>query len=340
VGRAETPEAHNAMVRRECGMMLACGLGTWWYDMGGGWFADRQIMAGIAEASRAFRRELAYGGSPRGDLAVFVSEESDSWVSPRHGGVYRYNGILNQIHELNLAGVPYRLYLLSDLGRMPIPEHRAYLFLNAYLLSDVQRQAIESLKRDGRLLAFVHAPGVIGAADPAEAIRSLVGLRVKSLPASAGARQVATDATHPLLAGLAGAIDINGAVPGPTFAVTDDRAVALAHYSNSSDVSSAACDFGSWKSVFLGCPGVSCGLANNLARWAGCWVVAEPGDAVYASDRFVTIHAIFPGHKRLQLAGRSRVIDLTGGKLLSPGTELIELDMDRGQTRWFATEKP
>lgn len=90
----------------------------------------------VAEASRAFQRELACCGTPRADLAVFVSEESDSWISPRPAGTYRYDGIVSQIQELNLAGVPYRRYLLSDLGRLPIPEHRAYLFLNAYRVSN------------------------------------------------------------------------------------------------------------------------------------------------------------------------------------------------------------
>ena len=52
VGRAENAADHNAMVRRECGMMLAYGHGTWWYDMSGGWFRDDQIMRGSPGARR------------------------------------------------------------------------------------------------------------------------------------------------------------------------------------------------------------------------------------------------------------------------------------------------
>lgn len=118
-GRAENVEVHNAMVRRECGMMLAFGLGTWWYDMGGGWFRDDQIMAGIAEAMRAFNRDLDIGGLPRADLAVFVSEESDHYVAPRSGGRFRYYGIVSQIHELNKAGVPYSKTLSPHMENYP-----------------------------------------------------------------------------------------------------------------------------------------------------------------------------------------------------------------------------
>ena len=67
--------------------------------------------------SRAFDLELADKKQPQADLAVFVSEESDSYIRMRYGGEYRYRGIVSQIEELNTAGVPYRLYLQSDLGK-------------------------------------------------------------------------------------------------------------------------------------------------------------------------------------------------------------------------------
>jgi len=96
-GRAESAAAHNAMVRRESGMMLAFGLGTWWYDMSGGWFRDDQIMAAIAEARRGFERDTTVPGLPRGDLAVFVSEETNAHLFPKLAASYRYLGILNQV---------------------------------------------------------------------------------------------------------------------------------------------------------------------------------------------------------------------------------------------------
>ena len=337
-GRAETGEAHNAMVRRECGMMLAFGLGTWWYDMGGGWFADKQIMGGIAEATRAFTTELPDRDSPRADLAVFVSEESDGCISPRWGGQFRWNGIVNQIEELNTAGVPYRLYLQSDLGKMRLPEHKAYLFLNPYCLTDTQVKAIAALKRDGKLIAFVHAPGLVGAADPAATISALTGIKVTARNEEIDKRATPLQKTHPLLQGLEGEVATAAPLPGPTFAVTDDKAVALARYPGSQAVAVAARDFGVWKSVFIGAPGLGAEFHHNLAAWAGCWIVSDPGDAVYASQHFLTVHAIFPGHKVLRLAAPATVTDLTTGKKLGERMQSVEVDLQRGETRWFRLE--
>ena len=115
-GRDVTPEATRAVIERDA--------------------------PGIAEALRAFDRDLSTEGTPRADLAVFVSEESNHYVAPKCGGQFRYDGILQQIHELNVAGVPYRLYLQSDLGRAQLPEHKAYLFLNQTALKEVTDMCI------------------------------------------------------------------------------------------------------------------------------------------------------------------------------------------------------
>jgi len=337
-GRAETAEQHNAMVRRECGMMLAFGLGTWYYDMSGGWFRDDQIMSGIAEARRAFERDLKIEQPPTADLAVFVSEESNHFIAAPLQGAFRWNGIMEQVPQLNTSGVPYRMYLQSDLGRADLPEHRAYLFLNAYYLSEPQRQAIDSLKRDGKLLVFVHAPGIAGAADAASAIASVTGIAVQPATGLTTMLPEPMAGDHPLLRDLNSQLGCSPFIREPAWSVADAEATPLATYAGTDLIAAAARDFGTWKSVFVGSPGLSNQFVHNLGEWAGCWCAAEPGDAVYANDRIATIHAIFPGHKSLHLARPARVSDLTTGDMVADRSDRIELDMQRGETRWFALD--
>ncbi|HOS93989.1 MAG TPA: hypothetical protein PLQ54_11795, partial [Armatimonadota bacterium] len=104
------------------------------------------------------------------------------------------------------------------------------------------------------------------------------------------------------------------------------------------NLAAAANDMGEWKSVFIGGLGLTDEFVHAMARWAGCWCTAEPGDAVYANESFITIHALYPGHKVLTLARPSRVVDLTSGETLGEGLSIIELDMERAETRWFALE--
>jgi hypothetical protein len=275
---------------------------------------------------------------PTADLAVFASEESNDYVAPKAGGTYRYPGVVGQIEELNTAGVPYRLYLQSDLGKKKLPDHKAYLFLNPYVLTPLQRAAIERLKRQGKLLIFVHAPGVVGATDPAKTISEITGMTVRRATGVTRllAEPVETPHTSPIGAVLdCLSVTLPSSAEGPAYEVADSRVTSLACYMGSAQVAVGARDFGRWKSVFVGCPGLTAEFLSRLAAWAGCRRAAEPGDAVYASDRFATIHAIFPGRKVLRLRRPARVTDLTSGNVVSENATTIELDMERGQTRWF-----
>ncbi|MGD9494694.1 MAG: beta-galactosidase [Armatimonadota bacterium] len=335
-GRAETAETHNAMVRRECGMMLAFGLGTWWYDMSGGWFADEGIMAGIAEAVRAFERDLSIPGLPRADLAVIVSEDSNHWVAPPAGGIFRYQGIVSQIHELNVSGVPYRVYLQSDLP--DLPDHRAYLFLNPYCISDAERAAIERLKSDGHTLVFIHAPGAIGAPNPAATISAITGISVRPLPEQTNLNVVGIAGDHPLQAEPDAGLALPGAIRAPAFEVVGEDVVPLATFQDGGAVAAAAADFGDWRSVYVCPPCLTAEFANKLARWAGCWVAADPGNAVYANEHFLTVHGIFSGSQTFTLAAPARVMDLATGEIVAECASQIELDIERAQTRWFFLE--
>lgn len=335
-GRAETAEIHNAMVRRECGMMLAFGLGTWWYDMSGGWFHDAGIMAGIAEAVRAFQLELATDRTPSADLAVVVSEDSNHWVTPKAQGQARFQGILEQIHQLNTSGVPYRLYLQADLADPRLPRHRAYLFLNAYRVDADEQRAIKALKGEGRTLIFLQAPGAIVAGDAAQAISELTGIRVAKAQGVREPGLEAIEVDHPLVRGLDGYLGTcTWPTDAPCFAVTDPQATAIARYRGTAQTAAAVRDLDTWRSVFIGVPGLTDAFVHNLAEVAGCWCAAAAGDAVYASDRFLTVHAIFPGTKALRLLRPARVTDLTTGQVLAERTDRLEVAMKRGETRWF-----
>jgi hypothetical protein len=65
-------------------------------------------------------------------------------------------------------------------------------------------------------------------------------------------------------------------------------------------------------------------------------VASEPGDAVYANQNFVTIHGLHSGEKRIRLAQRADVEDLTTGQVIARDAHEITLRLKKGETRWFA----
>jgi hypothetical protein len=341
VGRAQTAEEHNAMVRRESGMTLAFGQGTWWYDMNGGWFADEGIMRGVAEAVQAFKRDGSTPGAPRAEVAVFVSETSLDYYKRGAAGI-RWQAIAQQIRELNRSGVPYQIFLQSDLDNPKLPAFKTYIFLNAQNIEPSEWRAIQKLKRDKKLLCFVHAPGIIkpevvGASTPAAAIEAVTGIKVRAIEGETmmGLQPVKSDAPLPL--------DIHGGLltywsgKAMAFAVNDAHATTLGDFEGIGPAA-AHRDFGNWQSVFFGGVGMSDVFLNALAQKSGAWVAGDAGDAVFANQHFITIHALWDGEKTLRFLQPSKATDLTDGKVVAQNATTLKLEMKRGQTRWFYLE--
>lgn len=339
VGRATNAADHNNMVRRESGMMLAFDQGTWWYDMDGGWFADAGIMKGVKEARQAFTRDLSTRGKPRADVAVFISERSIDYMK-RDAEAYRYSMLPEQIRELNRASVPYQLFLQSDLDNAKLPDFKCYIFLNAYNIEPNEWRAVQKLKRGGKTLCFVNAPGivkpeVVGAKTPTEAIEKVTGMLAAKIGDDASQNIV------PAPKNVSSQFDLKDEVlsqwngRGPSFRITDTDATPIGLYDEDKSIAIAYRDFGSWKSVFYGGIRMSDAFINALARKSGAWVAAPNGDAVYANQNFFTIHALWNSEKTLNFLQPSKVTDLTSGKVLATDAKTLKLPMKRGETRWF-----
>ncbi len=352
VARVESAQESNALVRRDSGQMLAYGNGAWWFDLDGGWFNDPSIMKGVAETTNAFRQDLKINELPRAEVAVFVDEYSLDSINRQNSWTYQ-NALSEQIRQLNSSGAPYHLYLQSDLENAALPDYKLYLFLNAYHLTPGDLQAMEKLRRDGKTLAFMHAPGVnsqdaLKATDSATAISKLTGISVQ--PNEAQSLLLQSSSGSNLGNGALVSYSTSGFTYGhnmtrspfaaPTFAVTDPQAKPLATYQATAKTAVALRDFGHWKSLFYGGVGIDAFFFNALAREAGAWVAGPAGDAIYANQNFLTIHAMHTGEKNLRLLEAAKVTDLTDGKLIAPKTQTLNLSMQRGETRWFRLERP
>ena len=350
VGRAANPEMFSNMVKRETGMMLAAGQGTWWLDIEGPLYNNRDFLAPIAESVKAFDAGLEDKGAPEADVAMVIGERSMDFVANTDGQVttgsdvdFRWFALRHQRDKWNRSGVPYHVYSQGDLLDPKLPDYKVWVFLSPQHISPQERAKIESLKSGGRTLVFLHAPGMIGADDPATAIGEITGIQVEADGNRRIDRGRWRESKAPAALGCEGVIRYMGMpgergskpIVGPAFRVVDPKATLLADYEDGGGAAIAVKSFDGWTSVFSGIPQVESQFLNNLAKMAGAWVVSDPYDAVYASQHYLTVHAIAPGKKQLRLRYPSRVVDLTSGETISEKTDKVEIEMPFGQTRWF-----
>ena len=97
-------------------------------------------------------------------------------------------------------------------------------------------------------------------------------------------------------------------------------------------------DFENYRIVYSAVPVLSDAFLNRIASAGGAWTAAQPGDAVYANDDFITIHAMHAlngGKKRLSFRRPSKVIDMHDNTVIAECADGIELTMKIGETRWF-----
>lgn len=334
VARAETPEAIGSLIRRDTGDMLANGQGVWWYDMDGGWFSDPRIMKPVQESIAAFRSDLKQSSIPKAEVAVFIDEYSQDCINNQNTRPFRA-ALNSQILALNASGVPYHTYLQSDLANPKLPDYKLYVFLDAYHLSKPEYAAIQKLKRDGKTLTFIHAPGVVSqdvtsTGDPSASITQITGLTVHA----DGEHPLTLDPTQGTAYYFNSAIT-PGSLTAPAFAVEDPKATPIANYRTTGKTAVASRDYGTWKSVFFGGWGMTSNFFNTLAKQSGAWVASTPGTAVYASDTVLTVHAMYPGPRTIKLLHAAKVIDQSTGQAISPNTSELNLNLVLGETRWF-----
>ena len=79
-------------------------------------------------------------------------------------------------------------------------------------------------------------------------------------------------------------------------------------------------------------------LLRATARQAGCNVWSEENDVIYASDSFVSIHAVKAGKRILRLTLTATVRDAMTGVVLAQGVREVTLELEAVQTRMLLLE--
>lgn len=300
---------------------------TWWMDLGAsGWFNDARLWEDMKQL-RGMDEEFLKKPTPfRPEVAAVIDERS-MWRVAAGGNLVTVPGIYEARAPLGRLGAPYGQYLLDDVlaGRVTA---KLYVFLNAWSLSAAERaQLLRATRGAARVWCF--APGYFedNRISP-EAMRQLTGFDLKKVtPATALVR--VTDSGK--RAGLTRDFGTQK-VPQPLFAAADaTSAEVLATYpDNSAAVALRRGPDG--LSMFVGPPGLASELLRAVAREAGVHLFTESDCNVYASGRFVALHAAQDGPITVNIGRPGPVTDEMTGAKVGDGPKFT-LPLKRGESR-------
>jgi hypothetical protein len=156
VDRRQTPRETRDLLWRELGNVLGHGTSQWYFDMGGGWYDDADLLALVRRQAEVARTVLGRDRSSAAQLAVVVDPMAftqqtvfstvNSWL------------VLGQVAELGRMGVPFDLVSLADIELLP--PRKLWVFLNCFGPDERQIARIHArLKRDGAVGLFVYGCG-------------------------------------------------------------------------------------------------------------------------------------------------------------------------------------
>lgn len=334
----------RAGLERNTALTVSRGFFHYWEDINyrTGYFQTPQLQREITRDKEILLRGSAWPHrETEHAIAMIIDDESPLHENFTTG--FQQLALLRQrIEGLGLAGIPYRIYLLSDLEKANFPAYRCYLFPNLFKVND---EVIALLKqkvlRDGRLAIFGPGTGVTdGNALSAAGAEKLLGIPMKLHAQSSsrrvrlnrGAHPAVTDAQLPPLFGdsfdygpilapdrpgldAAGAVVLGESVtafginaPG---LVLREAGAGAAGNGKAGDRGA-----GDYATVFTMAVPLPAALLRSLARYAGCNVWCDRDAVVSASDTMVSLHSNEPGPFTVTLPRRARnLYDAATGKV-------------------------
>lgn len=342
--------------RRNFSMAAIHGLGLVWCDpLGRGNLHDVGLWEAFAQLREVYE-DIAGPKSGSGDggvdLFVVVDEESRFYQREDRG---MNSLLLTETRDVALqAGVSTKFVLLRDVlegatlqdgafqagavrgAASPPP---AYLFLNAFRLSEEERGRIHDIMASqGSAAIWMVAPGYIDDVADVEHVSATTGMTVKAFdePAASGSTY-AFSGNWIVVEGAFGA----GDSARPLFYIEDDDADVLAHFNGSERVS-AGIKFleEDWASVFVCEPVLPVELLREILEILGFRLAVKKRpvptlDTVQIGRGLMLLHANGDGERGLDLGRTYDVTDLLDPRIGWVRKREITLSMKAGETRLF-----
>ncbi|MGE5530763.1 MAG: hypothetical protein ACM3VW_01430 [Bacteroidota bacterium] len=337
----ETPRKSIDILRREYSAAMCQNGGAWTFDMGYGWFEDPIIGGTIGQASRVFSSVLTRDRSPIGKIGVFYGEQGKNVQGDARRGSIPLTLVGKTTCMLGNAGLPVDAYRLTDLATVG-SRYKVFYFPFAYGLTQAEVQAIEALKRDGNLLVFGPAAGMVsGSAYGLQQVGKLTGMELAEDAALTLTCEFKENA-HPITRGLSGFMGSGGERGSekgmPHLYVKDAKTVTLANFAGSDKAGVAFKDHGTWQSVYIGAIGlIPPQLLRNLGSFKGAHVYSDSGDPMYFCQSLIGMHAASDGTKEIALPAPARVTSLWDDKCLGV-VQRFTRPMRTGDTELYLVE--
>ncbi len=332
--KTETLYEFTAQARKMFLKSWVNGMGMHWYDIHGGMFENKGLHKTIANIRKIAGVDPSRQTVPA-EIALIADEKS--FIYTTFGSRRRFN--VRQNSAFGYLGAPYDVWFLNDLGKPGFPEYKMYVFLNVIAPAPEYRRAIDALKRDGKLLVFLHNSGYIdGKTRNAVNTERLTGIKMRESGQISLAMRLVPNGKQPLFQRIGKVIYASSGNTDSALVPDDPNAEYFGEFVKDPRFKPMAYKrFGTWSSFYCSLGIMPLDLYRELARAAGVhfYIDNDPDAIVYIGSDLLGIHSAYGGVKKLNFPKAHTFIDAFTGKTAAENTRTPELSLRPGETRIF-----
>ena len=320
----DTLEHSIGVMLRNAGAVLTHGGSVQlWMEMGAGWFNEPALLKAVAKVSELAAENNPAPAAP--EMAVVVSEDSFHYLAFSNALTYPLftKMVMDGVAKI---GAPFDTILLPDLERAR--DYKLYLFMNAFSLSDKERNLIkEKVMRDGKTALWFYAPGFVTAK----------GLSLQAIAELTGIQVAMSGKEAKLGLEMDGKTVFPAATIAPVFYSVDKTAASQGKMLSEPALPGspgllATRKFKDWTSIWCGVPYLPAEVLRGVAAAAGVQIYSDKNDSVYTDGRLLVVHAGGDGERLISLPGASTVTDVLTDKVVGENIKSFKTPMKLGQT--------
>jgi len=364
-GAFRTEQEVAVGLARNAALPLSRGWQSYWCNVGSSYFHDQGIQRTIKQLVPMLDRLNTAPHRETRDAIAFIIDDESPFYEDFTSGYQTLSCIWQRVRGLAHCGVPYRIFLLSDLELDNFPAYKVFLFPNLFKVDDAVMDLLRrKVLRDGNLAIFGPSTGITdGRVLTPEPASRLLGVPMDLHPRTTVRHVIVQDPGHAIARELPAAYVYGDSLPyGPTltpgaWAVEQNGAVPLGHANlcwyihrtglflkefgqgtagNGQPGTRGSGDYGVVWSAAMPLPA---NLLRACARQAGCHIWCEEDDVIYASDSLVSIHSVKSGPRTLHLPRPCHVTDALTNQPVGEGLQQeIHLEITAPTTRIFTLE--
>ncbi|MDD5603722.1 MAG: hypothetical protein PHG48_06570, partial [Eubacteriales bacterium] len=324
----------------------------WWFDFMGGYFSDDILMSEIKKmiTIKEGYKKIKMASASR--IAVFADTESLYYVSEE--STAGLDCVKNVYENLKLIGAPHDIFLFSDIDSpsLNIDQYRLIVFLNSFVITEAKRQYInEKIKKDGRSILWIYAPGYILEDGFSEKnVSDMVNINVECLEEPENEIVMLPDGpgfdkAEGLSYGFtnkATGVQIFRGVEhpvSPVFYIDDKDAVAIGKYRKSGKTALGFRQFKEFTSYYSAAGNLPVGVLREIARKAGATIYYEGTEPVYVNNRLIGIHNAPGGTITFNVPSGIRFKELFDGGMYESNKDTLQVDIQKGSTKLYLADR-